>query len=328
MFERYTERARRVIFFARYEASQFGALAIEAEHLLLGLLREDNQLAHRVLPELHSPLAAIRSEIETRVGVGEKKVPTSVDLPLSPAAKRVLGRAQEESEWLHRPYIGTEHLLLGLLHEEESLAAEILREHGLRIERAREVAGESTPSAPAPTEGGIVGSTVGDRQSDGAVVEDLVEVTLLRIAFGHWSDAARQALFLARCEAGGLGARAVTPEHLLLGVSRVDEPPSIASLERLRDRYADIQHEVEGDGGAKPVPLLVHLPIASATLRAIAHAQEVRERLDHEHLDVEHLLLGLLADGGPRVAEILGARGVTLDVVREEIEKTGRDDDA
>ena len=136
MFERYTEKARRVIFFARYEASQFGSPYIESEHLLLGLLREDKSLTNRFLRS-HSSIESIRKQIEGHTTIREK-VSTSVDLPLSHESKRVLAYAAEEAERLSHRHIGTEHLLLGLLREEKCFAAEILRERGLRLSSIRE----------------------------------------------------------------------------------------------------------------------------------------------------------------------------------------------
>ncbi len=130
MFERYTEKARRVIFFARYEASQFGSPYIETEHLLLGLLREDKALTNRFLRS-HASVESIRKQIEQHTTVREK-VSTSVDLPLSNECKRVLAYAAEEAERLSHKHIGTEHLLLGLLREEKCFAAEILTERGLQ----------------------------------------------------------------------------------------------------------------------------------------------------------------------------------------------------
>ena len=123
MFERYTEKARRVIFFARYEASQFGSPYIETEHLLLGLLREDKALTNRFLRS-HASVESIRKQIEGHTTIREK-VSTSVDLPLSNECKRVLAYAAEEAERLSHKHIGTEHLLLGLLREEKCFAAEI-----------------------------------------------------------------------------------------------------------------------------------------------------------------------------------------------------------
>jgi ATP-dependent Clp protease ATP-binding subunit ClpC len=137
MFERYTEKARRVIFFARYEASQFGAQAIEAEHILLGLLREDKTIAQKYFRSPNSTVEQIRREIESR-SVMRDKIHASVDLPLSPSAKRVLSYAADESERLQHRHIGTDHLLLGILREEKSPAAVILFERGLRLGQIRD----------------------------------------------------------------------------------------------------------------------------------------------------------------------------------------------
>src|SRR6184192_391270 len=147
MFERYTEKARRVIFFARYEASQFGAPAIEPEHLLLGLMREDKSLTARFLARAQTSLEAIRKEIEGRAPLREK-ISTSVELPLAPETKRVLAYAHEESDRLQHRHIGTEHLLLGLLREERSMAAEILYERGLRLNAVREEVSRQSGNDP------------------------------------------------------------------------------------------------------------------------------------------------------------------------------------
>ena len=108
MFDRYTEKARRVIFFARYEASQYGSRSIETEHLLLGLLREDLALVRQFLGP-SSVAAGIHSEIERKIARGER-FPTSIEVPLT------------EAERLGQRHVGTEHLLLGMLRVEGSLA--------------------------------------------------------------------------------------------------------------------------------------------------------------------------------------------------------------
>src|SRR2546430_13218802 len=155
MFERYTEKARRVIFFARYEASQFGAPAIEPEHLLLGLMREDKTLTARFLARAQASLESIRKEIEGRAPLREK-ISTSVELPLAPETKRVLAYAHEESDRLQHRHIGTEHLMLGLLREDRSMAAELLYERGFRLnavrdEIARQTAADARASAKKDT---------------------------------------------------------------------------------------------------------------------------------------------------------------------------------
>src|SRR5438034_384128 len=137
MFERYTERARRVIFFARYEASQLGSNSIETEHLLLGLIREGKGLTSRIFSKSHLSMESIRKEIEGRA-LYRDKVSTSVDIPLSPESKRTLGYASEEAERMLHNYIGTEHILLGLMREEKCVAAAILAEKGMRLSAVRE----------------------------------------------------------------------------------------------------------------------------------------------------------------------------------------------
>src|SRR5665213_2627832 len=111
VFERYTEKARRVIFFARYEASQYGSPYIETEHLLLGLMREDKALANRFLRS-HGSIESIRKEIEQRITIRER-ISTSVEVPLSQESKRILNFATEEAERLGHRHVGTEHVLLG-----------------------------------------------------------------------------------------------------------------------------------------------------------------------------------------------------------------------
>src|SRR6266513_1730265 len=147
MFERYTEKARRVIFFARYEASQFGAPALEPEHLLLGVLREDKTLVSRFFQRGQVSHEKVRAEVERRTPPREKFA-TSVELPLAPETKRVLAYAHEESDRLQHRHIGTEHLLLGLLREDRSMTAEILYERGLRLNAVRdEIARQSGADA-------------------------------------------------------------------------------------------------------------------------------------------------------------------------------------
>jgi ATP-dependent Clp protease ATP-binding subunit ClpA len=135
MFERYTEHARRVIFFARFEASRFGTPHITSEQILLGLLREAPGLMRQFYLDGEA-LAQIRDEIEKSFPPG-KSVSTSVDLPLDISSKRILTHAAEEAERLAHKNVGTEHLLLGILREEESLAAQLLIERGLRTSEVR-----------------------------------------------------------------------------------------------------------------------------------------------------------------------------------------------
>jgi hypothetical protein len=146
MFNRYTEKARRVVFFARFEASQYGSPYIETEHLLLGLLREDQALARMFLGQ-GDVRAQLRAEIEQHI-TRRERISTSVEMPLTGDCKKALNLAAEESERLGQGYVGTEHILLGMLGVERSLAAHLLLAKGLKAAEVRvQLAKTSRPSS-------------------------------------------------------------------------------------------------------------------------------------------------------------------------------------
>jgi hypothetical protein len=136
MFERFTEQARRVIFFARFEATNYGSYYIESEHLLLGVLREDRGMA-KWFPGQKNAEPDIRAEIERRITRGER-VSTYVEVPLTTECKTILKLAVDAAERLGHRLVETEHLLIGILRVEASLAAQILLARGLRPQSIQE----------------------------------------------------------------------------------------------------------------------------------------------------------------------------------------------
>lgn len=126
MFEHYTERERRVIFFARYEASVLASSMIDTEHLLLGLLREGGGLAESILRRSGITHGFVSKALRA-ASAGDAPISTSLDIPLSPAARRALECAIEEAERLGSPHIDTEHLLVGLLQQPDDAAVELRR---------------------------------------------------------------------------------------------------------------------------------------------------------------------------------------------------------
>jgi ATP-dependent Clp protease ATP-binding subunit ClpA len=147
MFERYNEKARRVIFFARYEASQYGSRQIGTEHILLGVMREGQTLMRQLLGPDVDP-GQIRTEIEKVITKGET-FSTSVEVPLSGESKKVLQFAAEEAERLGNRYIATEHFLLGILRVDGSSAARILKERGAQLAPLREQVAKLSSSIEA-----------------------------------------------------------------------------------------------------------------------------------------------------------------------------------
>ena len=137
MFERFTERARRVIILAREEAGRFRHDFVGTEHILLGLIRDGEGIATAVLQRLGLKLETVKAEVE-RALAGFPKTLTFGEVPFTPQAKRVLELSIEEARQLGHNYIGTEHLLLGLMKEGQSIAAKILESLGARLDEVRQ----------------------------------------------------------------------------------------------------------------------------------------------------------------------------------------------
>jgi len=137
MFERFNETARRTLFFARHETTELGGVAIEPEHILLGLLRADKGPTPHLFAAADLSYADARAKIRAHCGV-RQQVPTSVELPFADQTQRILQHAREEADRLGHKYIGTGHLLVGVLREDGSFAAGMLRSHGMTIEGIRE----------------------------------------------------------------------------------------------------------------------------------------------------------------------------------------------
>src|SRR6266851_6377357 len=137
MYERFTDRARKVMQLANQEAQRFNHEYIGTEHILLGLVKEGSGVAANVLKNLDIDLRKIRLEVEKIVQAGPDLVPLG-KLPQTPRAKKVIEYSIEEARNLNHNYVGTEHLLLGLLREQEGVAAQVLVNLGLKLEDVRE----------------------------------------------------------------------------------------------------------------------------------------------------------------------------------------------
>lgn len=134
-FEKFTERARRVFPFAQEEAQRFNHQYIGTEHLLLGLLRMEDSTAYHVLLALGVEPKKVRNAVEFIIGRGDRIV--LGEIGLTPRAKRMIELAVDEARRMAHRSIGTEHLLLGLIHEGEGIAAGVLESVGVRLEAAR-----------------------------------------------------------------------------------------------------------------------------------------------------------------------------------------------
>ncbi len=152
MWQRFTERARRVILLGQEEAGKMNSGHVGTEHLLLGLVRENEGVAMEVLQKMGVSLPKVRTEIEAEVQPGNDA--GGSEPKLTPKAKRVLELAADEARRMRHNYIGTEHLLLALLREKDGLAATVLRRLGLNLEKARSQVMEYLGPDATPSSGG------------------------------------------------------------------------------------------------------------------------------------------------------------------------------
>jgi len=139
MFEKYTDKARRVLFFARYEASQFGASTITSAHLLLGLVREAERTTMQMMEQMGVNIQDLKERIISQAAYKKQAAATTVEIPLSEETKRVLHYALKESMSLNHKYVGVEHILLGILRDEHAFASQLLVEMGADLYRAKEI---------------------------------------------------------------------------------------------------------------------------------------------------------------------------------------------
>ena len=176
-FDKFTERARRVLTLAQEEAQRFNHNYIGTEHLLLGLVREGDGVAAKVLSNLGVELNKVRSAVEFIIGRGDRT--TSGEIGLTPRAKRVIELAVDEARRLNHSYIGTEHLLLGLVREGEGIAAGVLESLGVNLERVR---GETTRILAQTQPQGAAAAGSGGRQSARTPTLDQLGVDLTAAA--------------------------------------------------------------------------------------------------------------------------------------------------
>ena len=239
MWQRFTERARRVIFFAQEEANRLGENYVSTEHLLLGLVRENGSTAIRILQELGVSASQIRAEVERQISRGDGRV--DEDMHLTPRAKRVIDLAYEVARDFDQNFVGTEHLLLGLIREGDGLAATVMSRLGVDYARGRTAFVKTLQLA------GQSGITQVYDQADEPDDQEFEE----KIERPAFSKPVLAAFHRARAEACEMGSSEVTPEHLLLallvggGEAGLILAESGLGLESLRIRVKTLQRRPE-----------------------------------------------------------------------------------
>ncbi len=302
-FKRFTQRARRSLVLAEVEANHFNHSNIGTEHLLLGLIREGDGVAARILNDNNVRLHDARQAVEVRKPRGSESV--ADELYLSKRADKVLEFAVKQAKRLDRLSIGTEHLLLGLLRSDESTAMLVIGDLGVDpvdmrselirvIDRASRIEGPSTYSP--------------------RLWESLVE-------YERFTARTRTVLRLAESEAWRFGSPVVAAEHLLLGIVKDEDCVAAQMLVNLGKSPQTVRFNVErAIGSSEPTPLEKSGVTREATTALTLAADEAR-RLNQDRIDTDHVLLGIIREDEGVAAAVLKSLEVSLDAARDEAQR-------
>ena len=316
-FDRFNDRAKRVLALAQDEAIRFNHNYIGTEHLLLGLVREGEGVAARSMDSLGVDLSQIRRSVESIIGRGPSAMSPS-EIILAPQTKQVINYAIEEARKLGHSHVGTEHLLLGIVRQSESTAAKILASLGVELEKIRhQVIHELgqrgpavAPTPPTAPSGSAFGGVSGP--------------------FERFNDRAKRVLAFAQEEAIRFKHNYIGTEHVLLGLVREGESVAANVLNTLGVELSKVRTAVEfiiGPGDAANMPSSPNeITISPRTKKVIEFAIDEARKLNHRHVGPEHLLLGLVREGQGIASGVIESLGVTLEKVRQQVLATlGKD---
>ncbi len=352
-YDKFTERARKVLSLAQEEAQRFQHPYIDTEHLLLGLVREGEGVAAKVLSNLGVELTRVRSSIEFIVGRGDRIV--LGEIPLTPRAKKVIELAVDEARRLNHQYIGTEHLLLGLVREGEGIAAGALDSLGVNLEKVR------TETIRVLSQSGAPHVVIRSRFVQTHFIQSMVEVG--EEWFDTFTVQVSRVLSRAEEEAQRFHHNYIGAEHLMLALTRERKGVAASVLSNLGVELDKVRSAVEFSSSdqahiipagltAREVellrlveqglteaqiaaklaisPLTVNRHLTSlysklgvtarnATTRYVIElAVDEARLLNHHYVGIEHLLLGLIREEKEAAASVLESLGVTLEKARIE----------
>jgi ATP-dependent Clp protease ATP-binding subunit ClpA len=299
----FTERVRKVLALAREEAAELSYEYVGTEHLLLAIIREGSSTAYAVMTNFGVNSRDLRASIIEGLSPREKGEVGRVDLPYSSRAKKTLELAMSEARDLNHNYVGTEHLLLGLIREEKGVAAQALKQVGMSIESAR-----------VETLRVLFGA--GGHQSV-RHTQHLERETLV-----GYPQRLREVMADAYDIAAERGASEVTPAHAMIALLEHGEGMANAALDRLNfDRatalFALNDLATSSASAARPDRVIV----SSVAMRSALDAMDAAQRAGASTVPgTHHLLLGIIASA-PDIRAVFESQGLKQDAIREEIRR-------
>jgi ATP-dependent Clp protease ATP-binding subunit ClpA len=307
-FDRFNDRAKRVLALAQDEAVRFNHNYIGTEHLLLGLIREGEGVAARVLDSLGVELSKVRKLVEFIIGRGDTTTSPS-EITLSPRTKKVIELAVDEARKLGHSHVGTEHILLGIVREGEGIASGVLESLGVSLEKIRHQ----------------VIATLGQQHPEEASVPPPRGAS----PFDRLDARSKSALTFAQLEARQMSHKHVGTEHLLLGFMRmagmaVPDEPLKRIFGELNVTLDQVRAGVAKAVPAQPTPTAAsELTLTPRTMSVIEIAIGQADSRNSTLIQPEHLLLAIAAEGQGVAWQVLTSLGVAAERVRAAIDHPG-----
>ena len=324
MFDRMTDRVCLCLEHSRQIAGEGHYGAVECEHLLMGLLKEGGGIACAVFRSAEIDLDALLEEIGRRSPPAG--APSDEKLEFSEAANRALDYAQEEGERFGHGYIGTEHLLLGILRERDGIVSQILTGMDLGLERARRMvlsfvqptekasdpAGHSdSPAAPPADQGEEKQEAPPPAKSGPSKPEEQV--------FVHATQRVQQCLEAARLEARRLNHDFIGTEHLLLGMLRDEGGVACSVLKKLGCDFHEMREEIVSLSPPGDSPIKGAASFSENSRQVLEMSMREARTMEHNYVGTEHLLLGLVCVEEGLAAQALLAQGIDYEGLRAEL---------
>jgi ATP-dependent Clp protease ATP-binding subunit ClpA len=308
----FTERVRKVLAMAREEAARLNHEYVGTEHILLAVIREGEGVAATALQNLEADLDEISFKVEQVVKKGRSDSRPGPDLPYTSRAKKTLELAMSHAREVNHSYVGTEHLLLGLLEERKGIAAQVLIDFGVTLEKARHeivrilgTDGETETAPPRFRAGGAVMQTAAWTNVAGLMVPERAE--RVRIVLNGAQDVAAES-----------GSASLLPIHLAIALVQHGEGLANGVLDRIGcDRNA-LLHALEDIERSDAPPAEPEQVVSvGGEMLALQPAVEAECRRTHSLLNTLHILVALL-ETEPRITAAFETQGVTVDRVKAE----------
>jgi ATP-dependent Clp protease ATP-binding subunit ClpA len=324
MFERFTDRARRVVVLAQEEARLLDHNYIGTEHILLGLVREGEGVAAQALTSLRIDLGTVRRQVQDIIGQGGSS--PSGHIPFTPRSKKVLELALREAIQLGHNYIGTEHILLGLIREGEGVASQVLTRLGADADRVRQQVVRLLSGAQPVSEGGLAATPTDElRASATSLTSRLGRELIDGLLYRRFTAGAHRVLLLTESEALRLGSTNAGIEHLLLGLVAEEDGVAARALGTLGIDLPRLRVLAEQLLGRRAIMFVPQPTFSPDLLDVVEQALHEAQAAGSVRVDTEHLLLAFVhhaEDRGGMAGQALSVLQTTPEAVRQAVADT------